>query len=141
MTGVARSRLDGLLSWRLSQASARAHRALHEHLARAGATGYEYRVLTALGDLGQVSQADVGRAAVLDRRDVTHTVRDLAERGLVVRRHDPGDARRTLVALTGSGRAMLDRLDDVLDDVQNEVFAPLTAVQRRTLMGLLEQLS
>lgn len=141
VTDRSQSRLKKLLSWQLSQASARAHRVLSEYLDRAGATGYEYRVLATLGDLGQVSQADLGRASALDRRDVTHTVRELEERQLVTRKPDPGDARRTLVALSDDGNTMLERLDSVVNDVQDEVFASLDAVQRRTLLELLEQLS
>ncbi len=73
---------------------------LHERLDQAGASGYDYRILAVLADLGPLSQADLGRAAALDRRDVTHTVRDLHARELVTRRPDPRDGRQTLVELT-----------------------------------------
>lgn len=141
MAHAPSSRLTKLPTWQLSQASARSHRVLHERLAQAGASGYEYRVVAALGDLGQTSQADLGRAAALDRRDVTHTARGLEARHLVTRQPDPNDARRTLVELTEAGRSMLDQLDSAIDDAQNEVFAPLSAGQRRTLVDLLRQLS
>ena len=134
-------RLANLATWQLTQASARSHRVVHERLAQAGASGYDYRVLAVLGDLGPVSQADLGRAAVLDRRDVTHTVRDLQARELVTRRPDPRDGRQTLVELTAAGSSMLERLDLVLDEVQTEVFAGLTVDQRHTLLNLLQQLS
>lgn len=134
-------RLTKLATWQLSQAAARSHRVLHERLAEEGATGYGYRVLAALGDLGPASQADLGRAAALDRRDVTHTVRDLDARKLVTRRADPGDGRLMLVELTTAGAAMLERLDLVVDEVQDVVLAGLTPGQRRTLVELLETLS
>jgi len=134
-------RLANLATWQLSQASARSHRVLHEHLAEEAASGYDYRVLAALGDLGPASQADLGRAAVLDRRDVTHTVRDLHARELVTRRADPSDGRQMLVELTAAGISMLRRLDLVLDEVQDEVLATLTLTQRRTLLDLLQRLS
>jgi DNA-binding MarR family transcriptional regulator len=134
-------RLEKLATWQLSQAAARAHRVLHERLAEEGASGYDYRILAALGDLGPASQADLGRAAALDRRDVTHTVRDLHARHLVTRRADPGDGRQMLVELTAAGRSMLARLDRVLDEVQAEVFGALTVAQRRTLLHLLQKLS
>ncbi len=134
-------RLANLTTWQLSQASARSHKVLHARLARAGANGYEYRILAVLGDLGAASQADLGRAAALDRRDVTHTVRNLQARLLVTRRPHPGDRRQTLVELTAAGTSTLERLDAVLADVQTEVFAALTADQRRTLLNLLQQFS
>lgn len=140
MTSDISPRLANLPTWQLSQASARAHRALHERLAEAGACGYEYRILVALRDLDRASQADLGRAAALDRRDVTHTLRGLEARKLISRSADPGDARRMLVELADAGESLLERLDRVVDEVQNEVFAPLTAIQRDTLLNLLQQL-
>ncbi len=137
----ASSRLEKLATWQLSQASARAHRVLHERLAKAGASGYDYRILAVLGDLGPICQADLGRAAVLDRRDVTHTVRSLQARELVSRRLDPRDGRQTLVELTAAGSSTLERLDLVLDEVQTEVLAGFTAAQRRTLLSLLKRLA
>ena len=141
MTPDASPRLVRLATWQLSQAAARSHKVLHERLAEAGASGYDYRVLAALGDLGPLCQADLGRAAVLDRRDVTHTVRDLQARELVTRRPDPSDGRQTLVELTVAGGSMVERLDLVLDEVQAHVFAALTDGQRATLVDLLQQLS
>ncbi len=141
MDHPASPQLERFPTWRLSQASARSHRVLHEHLAQAGASAYEFRVLAALGDLGQPSQAELGRAAALDRRDVTHTARGLESRHLVRRRADPRDARQKLIELTGAGRSMLERLESIVEDVQSEVFAPLTATQRQTFLDLLQRLS
>lgn len=134
-------RLANLPTWQISQASARAHKLLHERLAEAGSSGYEYRILAVLGDLGLASQADLGRAAALDRRDVTHTVRGLEARKLVSRSADPSDARQTLVELTNVGNSLLQRLDRVVDEVQNDVLAPLTTTEGHTLLHLLRRLS
>ncbi|MDA8355522.1 MAG: hypothetical protein M0Z95_04315 [Actinomycetota bacterium] len=78
---------------------------------------------------------------MLDCRDLTHIVRDLPARSLVTRRPDPRDRRQSLVEGTPAGGSMLDRLDLVLGEVQTEVFAALTASQRRTLLHLLQLLS
>lgn len=134
-------RLAALPTWQLSQAAARAHRVLHDHLARAEASGYDYRVLSALGDSGQASQADLGRAVALDRRDVTDTVRGLEVRQLVSRRPNPRDARELLVELTAAGRTALERLDTVVEDAQSEALAPLGASQRQALLRLLARLA
>jgi MarR family transcriptional regulator, lower aerobic nicotinate degradation pathway regulator len=133
-------RLANLPTWLLSEAAARSHRVLQEHLAGAGVSGYEYRVLATLADLGQISQADIGRSSGLDRRDVTHTVRQLETRRLIGRNPDPRDARRILVELTNSGRLSLEQLDTVIRDVQRDVFEPLTATERSALLDLLRRL-
>jgi DNA-binding MarR family transcriptional regulator len=134
-------RLANLPTWLLSEANARSHRVLQEHLARVDMSGYEYRVLATLGDLGQISQADLGRSAGLDRRDITHTVRRLETRRLIGRNPDPRDSRRILVELTNSGRLTLEQLDTVIRDVQREVFKPLIPAERRALLDLLRRLS
>lgn len=134
------SRLRELPSWLLSQAAARSHQLLTDQLAAVGASGYEYRVLAALGG-GPASQAEVGRAAALDRRDVTHTVRALESAGLLSRADDPDDARRLVVDLTSAGIERLAELDQVLADVQNDLLAPLTPAQRTQLLRLLALLS
>ena len=134
-------RLANLATWQLSQVAARSHRVLHGRLAQAGVSGYDYRILAVLGDLGPSSQADLGRAAALDRRDVTHTVRNLEARALVTRRADPTDGRQMLVELTAAGRSLLERLDRVLERVQAEVFSVLSDAERRSLTRLLEKLS
>lgn len=134
-------RLDALPTWLLAQAAARSHRVLHDGLARAGVGGYEHRVLVALADLGESSQVALGRAAALDRRDVTHTVRALEARGLLARRPSPADARVVLVSLTKAGRRTVRTLDKEMARVQDEVLAPLGRKQRRRLVELLRLLA
>ncbi|MBD8078679.1 MarR family winged helix-turn-helix transcriptional regulator [Cellulosimicrobium arenosum] len=132
--------LDHLPSWLLSRAAARSHRVLQRHLRAAGSTGYEYRVVAALAAHGVQSQADVGRAVALDRRDVTHTVRALEERGLVQRAQDATDARLVRVGLTPAGRQEWTRLEQVMQDVQDELLAPLDPAEARVLTELVGRL-
>jgi DNA-binding MarR family transcriptional regulator len=129
--------LAALPTWILSSAATRSHQTLQQHLSRAGVNGYEYRCLTALADLGQLSQAALGQAAVLDPRDVTHTVRALADRGLVSRENDPGHGRKVLVSLTPAGSRTAGRLARIMGDVQDAVFGNLSAGERTTLLALL----
>lgn len=126
-------------TWLLSSAAVRSHQILHKKLARAGFTGYEYRCLSALAAAEHVSQTDLGAAAALDPRDVTHTVRALEDRGLVTRTKDPGHGRRRLVALTDRGTDAAERLAGVMADIQRAVFGRLTTTERATLLELLDR--
>jgi DNA-binding MarR family transcriptional regulator len=130
--------LASLPTWILSSAATRSHRLLHKHLARAGVDGYEYRCISALATKGQLSQAELGHATVLDPRDVTHTVRALEGRGLVSRENDPSHGRRVLVSLTATGRRTASRLATVMADVQDEIFGRLSPEERSALLRLLE---
>lgn len=126
-----------LPTWILSSAATRSHQALQECLAEAGVTGYEYRCLAALAVTDRMSQTELGDAAVLDPRDVTHTVRALEGRGLVSRRKDPDHGRRVLVSLTAAGQATASRLAPVMADLQDRIFGRLSPEERSTLLRLL----
>jgi MarR family transcriptional regulator, lower aerobic nicotinate degradation pathway regulator len=130
--------LASMPTWILSSAAARSHQILQKRLMQAGFTGYEYRCLSALAGAEHLSQTDLGVAAALDPRDVTHTVRALEDRGLVSRTKDPGHGRRQFVSLTAQGHQAAQRLVGVMADIQTVVFSQLNAKERATLLELLE---
>lgn len=133
--------LASLPTWILSSAATRSHQTLLHHLGRVGVDGYAYRCLAALAREGQLSQAALGNAAMLDPRDVTHTVRALEGRGLVSRQKDPNHGRKVLVSLTDAGARTADDLSRVMADVQDEVFGRLTDEERDTLLRLLARVA
>ncbi|MDT3446144.1 MULTISPECIES: MarR family winged helix-turn-helix transcriptional regulator [unclassified Pseudofrankia] len=105
-----------------------------------GLRGYHYRLLAALEQWGSASQADLGRDTGIDRSDVTAALTELESRNLVERRTDPDHKRRKIVTLTPQGADALLRLDAVLDGIQEEVLAPLTAAQQRQFVDLVSRL-
>ncbi len=66
----------------------------------------------------------------------------LEAEGLVTRRDNPADGRSRIIALTDRGRAMLDRIQPVMDETRAAVMAGLTdeelALATRLLDTLLE---
>jgi DNA-binding MarR family transcriptional regulator len=106
-----------------------------------GVRGYHFRLLAALDQYGPASQADLGRHTGIDRSDVVATVNELVERGLAQREPDLSDRRRNVITLTKRGADTLERLDAVLDDVQNTVLEPLSSRERETLVRLLAKLT
>jgi DNA-binding MarR family transcriptional regulator len=114
-----------------------AHRLLTGKLATAGSRGYHYRLLAALQEFGPASQAKLGRHTGMDRSDVVAAVNELAGRGLADRSPDPADGRRNIITITPAGTAHLRRLEELLDDVQNELLAPLSPAERQQLIHLL----
>ncbi|BCJ48475.1 hypothetical protein GCM10010168_75990 [Actinoplanes ianthinogenes] len=105
-----------------------------------GLRSYHYRLLAALEEWGPASQADLGRAAGIDRSDVTAALSELESRRLVERSADPGHGRRKIVTITPAGVARLLELDGVIDEVQERVLRPLTAAQRRQFVALMARL-
>src|SRR3954453_2030223 len=114
-------------TWLLSRTSLRAQDLLAGAFAAEGLRGYHFRLLAALDQYGPASQADLGRHTGIDRSDVVAAVNELVERGLAQREPDQSDRRRNVITLTARGADTLERLDAVVDDVQNTLLAPLTS--------------
>ena len=127
-------------SWLVSEVSRVAHRLLTGKLATAGSRGYHYRLLAALREFGPASQAKLGRRTGMDRSDVVAAVNELVGRGLADRSPDPADGRRNIITITPAGTAHLRRLEEILDDVQNELLAPLSPAERQQLIHLLTRI-
>jgi DNA-binding MarR family transcriptional regulator len=126
-------------SWLITQLAVHARRLVSDGFTAAGARGYHYRILAALQEFGPASQAQLGRRCRIDRSDVVAAVNELVEQGFVDRAPDPEHGRRNKVTLTRSGVRQLQRLDGVLDQVQDDLLEPLSVEDRRTLTRLLSQ--
>jgi DNA-binding MarR family transcriptional regulator len=71
-------------------------------------TPSQLSVLSRLGKEGPASASDLAAAERIRPQSVAATLAVLEERGLVVRRPDPGDGRRQLVSLNREGTALFD---------------------------------
>jgi len=134
-------RVAGKPTWLLGRANARAQDLLADAFAAEGVRGYHFRLLAALDQYGAASQADLGRRTGIDRSDVVATLNDLVGRGFARRESDPMDHRRNIVTITRRGALALERLDEVLDQIQDAVLEPLTANERRTFVRLIAKLA
>jgi DNA-binding MarR family transcriptional regulator len=127
-------------TWLLSRANTRSQALLAAGFATEGFRGYHYRLLAALDQYGPSSQADLGRHTGIDRSDVVAALNELTDGGCVQRDPDPADRRRNVVSITRRGRRALERLDAVVDDVQEAVLEPLTPNERATFVRLVARL-
>lgn len=136
------ARLRDRPTWLISRAYARSTGLLNAGFESHGngLRGYHYRLLAALDEWGPASQADLGRNTGIDRSDVTSALADLETRGLIERAVDPEHKRRNIVTLTPDGVEQLSDLDKVVDAIQDELMAPLTAAQRHRFVALIRLL-
>ncbi|WP_245681575.1 MarR family winged helix-turn-helix transcriptional regulator [Actinomadura kijaniata] len=96
---------------RINRCAALLQQAADAPLAGAGLTRAEFDALIALRRLGPgVTPGRLARETFSSGAAVTKRVRALAGRGLVERRADDRDRRVQHLALTGEGRALVDRL-------------------------------
>ena len=142
-TGRTPARLEGRATWLVSRAYARSSGLLSAGFEAhgSGLRGYHYRLLAALEEWGPASQAELGRKTGIDRSDVTAALTELESRKLVERSVDPEHKRRKIVTITEEGAERLLELDNVLDCIQEEFLAPLTAAQRRQFIALMSRLA
>ena len=140
--GRTPTRVKDRPTWLISRAYARSSGLLNAGFEAhgSGLRSYHYRLLAALEEWGPASQADLGRSTGIDRSDVTAALAELESRNLIERTVDPEHKRRNIVTLTPEGREQLRDLDTVLDTVQDELLAPLTATQRRQFITLMSRL-
>ncbi len=136
------ARLTDRPTWLISRAYARSTGLLNAGFESRGngLRGYHYRLLAALDEWGPASQADLGRNTGIDRSDVTAALAELDTRGLIERTVDPEHKRRNIVTLTPDGVQQLSDLDAVVDAIQDQLMAPLTAAQRLRFLALIRLL-
>ncbi|MDH6576549.1 MarR family transcriptional regulator [Kitasatospora sp. MAP5-34] len=124
----------------LSQVSVRSDRLITEGLAQADARKWHYAALASLEEYGPGSQAELSRRTDIYRSDMVGVLNELAERDLVERMPDPDDRRRNIITISTRGRRHLRRLDKVLDDLHDELLAPLSPAERDQFVQLLTRL-
>ncbi|MEH6375939.1 MarR family winged helix-turn-helix transcriptional regulator [Streptomyces sp. KLMMK] len=125
----------------LSQLSTRSDKLITEGLAaQADARKWHYAVLASLQDFGPGSQAALSERTGIYRSDMVGVLNELTERDLVERAPDPGDRRRNIITISARGRRRLHRLDKVLDDLHDELLAPLNPAERDQFVQLLTRL-
>jgi MarR family transcriptional regulator, lower aerobic nicotinate degradation pathway regulator len=136
------ARVRDRASWLISRNYARSNALLHELFAASGSglRPYHYRLLASIQEEAPIGQAELGRVSGIDRSDVANMLVELERLGLVERVTDPSNRRRNIVSITPAGSNQLTTLDEVLDEVQEQVLAPLRLNERRQLTKLLRKL-
>jgi len=93
---------------------ARAFDAVERHsrasIARFGLGTTEFGVLEVLYHKGELPVRDVQRRILVESSSTTYVVDKLVKRGLVRRRHSGTDRRVVLLALTPTGRRLIQRI-------------------------------
>lgn len=113
------------------------HTRLWTEHASAELTAPQHAVLAALAEEPGIDQRTVGERASLDKATMAELVSRLVRRGLVLRRRDPADGRRNLLALSPAGAHLLDQVGAGVRQVQCQLLGPLEEAERERLVELL----
>jgi len=101
----------------------------------------QFSSLCKMAEQGEVSQNQLGRLVNLDPATNQGVVRRLMKRGLIDRRDDPNDRRRSLLSLTDSGRELLAACMPAAKRVSPAVMKPLNEEEQKQLLAMLKRLS
>src|SRR5579875_784718 len=127
------SRRVGFLSYKLTQILLHT---FEERLAAVKLTTRTYFMLSAIDREPPLSQQELSRLIGVDPTTVVALVDDLEQLGYVKRSRNRSDRRRHDLLLTAAGRRNLAAAHRVADEVEAEIFSPLTAAERDTYADL-----
>lgn len=84
-----------------------------------------------------IPQQELGEALCIDANNLVLVLNEVENAGFAVRRRDPADRRRHLVDITPAGREALEKAEDVIASVEDDVLGALSESERRMLRDLL----
>jgi homoprotocatechuate degradation regulator HpaR len=82
---------------------------IREMLQQSGISEQQWRVLRVVDEAGEMEQTAIAQAACLQLPSLTRILRSMESDGLVGRRTDAADRRRTLVSVTTAGKVLITR--------------------------------
>jgi len=101
----------------------------------------QFAALAKLNDVGETSQNQLGALIAMDAATIKGVIDRLKARGLVeVGKHEV-DKRRLMVGLTNEGRAAIERLIPLAEQITIETLAPLSPREVATFLKLLAKIS
>jgi MarR family transcriptional regulator, lower aerobic nicotinate degradation pathway regulator len=106
-----------------------------------GITTSQFAVLAVLLADPSLDQSSVAKAVGMDKVTVSHLVRGLETRGLVVRRTDPENRRRRSLTLTQDGKDLMARIEAPHQIAYENLMSPFDSTQRELFMQLLQHLT
>jgi MarR family 2-MHQ and catechol resistance regulon transcriptional repressor len=112
-----------------------AHR-LDPRLLRYGLTETQFGVLETLLHLGPLSQRALARKQLTSASNLTTVIDNLERNGLVTRRRDRADRRKSVIDLSPSGRALIRRIFPGHVAAIVEELGVLTGAEQRALGAL-----
>ncbi len=131
----------GSLAFLLSQTGARSASLFAARLQSLDVSPRAFGVLSNLAaDEGQ-SQQQLADALRIHRNNMVSLVDEMEGRGWVRRRRSATDRRAFELELTARGRAVVQRVNEIIPELDREIAGGLTARERRELAGLLRQVA
>src|SRR4051794_41938615 len=108
-----------------------------EALAPYGLRPRHLAALIELRDHGELSQQALCGRLHVDPTNLVEILNELEEKGYATRRRDPEDRRRHRVEVSKKGIAVIEKVSEVMDGVEDDLLDGLEPAEREQLEGLL----
>ncbi|MEQ8349673.1 MAG: MarR family transcriptional regulator [Sneathiellaceae bacterium] len=99
----------------------------------------QWRTLANLDRLGEVSLQALARSAGVLTSQMSRTISQLVDRGLVVKTANPRDARSRSIVLTAEGHALVRKVLAVRRATNERMLGDLSQAERRQLVQLIRR--
>lgn len=126
-----------LLIYMLKQVELAVRARLDEIVRPAGLTALQYTALSVLERHTDMSSAQLARSSFVTAQSMADMITALEDRKLIERHRDRTDRRRLVVALTGNGRALLDRCRPEVGALEATMVKGLSVPQTKALRTML----
>jgi DNA-binding MarR family transcriptional regulator len=100
----------------------------------------EWRTMAVLGQQGAMSANAVIAQTTMDKVRVSRAVAKLLKAGLITREADPLDRRRAILNLTMAGQEIYREIVPLVQEVESEIVAELSAPERAVLDNALAKI-
>jgi DNA-binding MarR family transcriptional regulator len=133
--------LTGYTGFLLSRMGMVSMKHFSERLAPLGLTTRLWGALNVLEAEGAITQHALGSCTGIDPSSMVATIDELEAKGLVERRRHPSDRRAHALHLTRKGKQTLKQGRELAREAADDLFAPLSAEERKILHDLLLRLA
>lgn len=106
-----------------------------------GITEQQWRVLRALNTVEEIEVTALARATSLLPPSLSRILRDLDERGLIVRAPAENDLRKSLIAISPDGQKLIDAVAPYSDEIYAEITSTFGEEKLARLQDLLRELT
>jgi homoprotocatechuate degradation regulator HpaR len=110
-------------------------------LADSGVTEQKWRVLRVLEEAGEIEPTVIAREACLHLPSLSRILKTMEQDGLVQRREDEQDRRKTVIAISEVGRAILSEHAAQSATILVDIERRLGAEKIEAMLDLLEELT
>jgi DNA-binding MarR family transcriptional regulator len=108
-------------------------RAINERVSLYDLTVLQYTTLSVLGRRGELSNAQLARRAYMSPQAMSEVIEALEKKGLITRSQHPNHRRVYPATLTAKGKKVLAACDRLVDEMEAEMLADVSATSRRNL--------